>query len=353
MALFIGAIAVYMRLYGNAHIKKALSELAGSPVEFRNIALNLGKGAASFQGFTIASRIGFDKNVFSADTFTVTINKEKLEAEKKIVFDRIYVKGARLTIIRDSRGVLNLAIPPVNTARLEPAVPGFESVAFAAAEPSKNPLYDVLKSVGNIRVEESTVSFEDRFKMAAPYTIWCDKFFADITSKATQAGYLQTTIAVSLRIPQKEGGNGSFNMKTSMAVYPDNTNMELYAETGNIDLRILHPYFARNTPFMFRSGFFSSSTDFRMHGGQVDSLTTMYVRRLSLSINMRDPNAQFLNVSINRLAPYLRSGENIVFDFTVTGDARKPQFSAGPRIKFAMGMVAMEEVAKAIQQFQR
>lgn len=352
MAIIIGAIAIYMRLYGNAHIKKALSELAGTKVEFKSVAINLGKQAASFKGFSIASQIGFDKNIFDADTFTVILNNEKLQDRKEVIFDRVYVKGAKLNIIRDKRGVLNLAPSAVNTARLKEPVFSFGSVAYAAETKSKNILYDILKTVRSIRIEDSTIAFEDHFKMAKPYKVWCNRFFADIGSNDTGAGYLSATITTNLRLPQAQGGDGWLGMKASMAVYPDNTNIELSAETGNIDLRIFLPYFQRNTPFFFKSGLFGSRTDFKMHGGNIDSLTTMYFSNLNLIINTNDPNAQFLNVSINRLAPYLRSGNNIVFDFVMKGDAMKPQFGIGPKVKFAIGMVVMEEVGKAIQQMQ-
>ena len=98
MAVVIGSMAVYMRLYGNAQIKKALSELAGSQVEFKSVTINLNKAAASFRGLTIANQIGFDSNVFNADTFTIAVNREKLEKEKTAVFDSVYAKGAKLTL---------------------------------------------------------------------------------------------------------------------------------------------------------------------------------------------------------------------------------------------------------------
>jgi hypothetical protein len=189
--------------------------------------------------------------------------------------------------------------------------------------------------------------------MAKPYKIWCDKFFTDINSTDPGSGYLATTVTAKLRLPQKQYGDGWAGIKASMAVYPNNTNMELSAETSNIDLRIFMPYFQRNTPFVFNSGRFSSKTDLRAHGGVVDSLTTMYFNNLNLSINRYDPNAQFLQVSINRLAPYLRSGQNLVFDFVMKGNASNPQFGVGPKVKFAIGMVVMEEVGKAIAAMQK
>lgn len=351
-AVSIGSIAVYMRFYGAAHMKKALSELVGAQVEFKSVALNLNKAAASFRGITIANQLGFEKNVFNADTLTVGLNKEKLEKERKAVFDSIFLKGAKLYVIRNPAGVLNISLPNVKTAMLNEPLLSLESVAHAEEAGSKNPFYDLLKNIRNIRIEDSSIAFEDHFKMTKPYTIWCDKISAEIISRETNTGYLATTLVGNLILPQMQGGNGWAGVKASMAVYPDVTNIELTAETRNIDLSIFLPYFQRNTPFYFRSGRFSSRTDFRMHGGSIDSLTTMNIYNMNLKINPYDPNAQFLHVSINRLAPYLMSGNNIVFDFVMKGDIRNPQFGVGPKVKYAIGMVAMEEVAKVIGQIQ-
>ncbi|MBU0605458.1 MAG: DUF748 domain-containing protein [Candidatus Omnitrophica bacterium] len=352
MAVVIGSMAVYMKLYGNAQIKKALSDLAGVQVEFKSVALNLNKAAASFRGFTIANQIGFDNNIFNADTLAIAINREKLEKEKMVVFDSVYVKGAKLYIIRNSAGALNVSLPNINTAMLKEPLFSFENLAYAAESGSKNPFYDLLKNLRNIKVEDSSIVFEDRFKMVKPYKIWCDRLSAEIVSNETAAGYLATTVAMNLILPQSQGGNGWLSMKGSMAVYPDVTNMELTAETGNIELPIFMPYFERNTPFYFRSGRFSSKTDFSMDSGNIDSLTTMYISNMNLRINPYDPKAQFLQVSIKRLAPYLLSGNDSVFDFVIKGNASKPQFGVGPKVKFAIGMVAMEEVVKAVQQIQ-
>ncbi|MBN2453885.1 MAG: DUF748 domain-containing protein [Candidatus Omnitrophica bacterium] len=349
MAVIIGSLAVYMKLYGNAHLKKAFSELAGAHVDFKSVALNMNKIAASFRGFTIADQIGFEGNVFSADTLTIAINKEKLEKEKKLVFDSIYIKGAKLYIIRGADGVLNISLPNIKTAMLDEPFFASGGLAYAAEAGSKNPFYDLFRAVKKIRIDDSSVNFEDRFKMASPYKLWCDKLTAEIVSNDTGAGYVSTTILMNLTVPQSRGGNGWLGIKGNIAVYPETANMELKAETGNIELAIFMPYFQRNTPFYFRSGRFNSKTDFRMHGGIVDSLTTMNIANMNLRINPHDPNAQFLNVSINRLAPYLMSGNSIVFDFVINGPVSRPQLGVGPKVKLAIGMVAMEEVAKAIQ----
>jgi hypothetical protein len=238
-------------------------------------------------------------------------------------------------------------------ARLDEPAFGLESVAHAAEAPAAG-LYELLKNVRSVRIEESSVTFEDNYRMSRPYRIWCDNLYADISARDSGAGYISVGMTVGLRLPQKQGGAGWLGAKGGVAVYPDNMNMEVVIESGNVDLRLFEPYFQMYTPFRFQSGRFSSKTDFRMHGGAVNSLTTMYFNNLALMINAYAPNAQFLNVSINRLAPYLRSGSSLVFDFTMSGDARNPEFGVGPRVKTAISMVVMEEVGKAvIQQMQR
>jgi hypothetical protein len=240
----------------------------------------------------------------------------------------------------------------MKTAALDGSAFWPAAYAYAADAPAANPFYDVLKSLRGIRIEDSTIAFEDHFMMASPYRMWCDRLNAEIVSSES-SGYVSTGIRANCRVPQSRGGDGWIQMRGGMAVYPEITNMEVTAETGNVDLTIFMPYFQRNTPFYFRSGRFNSKTDFKMHGGTVDSLTTMYITGMGLRINPYAPNAQFLQVSINRLAPYLMSGNNIVFDFTMKGNLSRPQFGVGPKVKYAIGMVAMEEVAKAIQTIQK
>lgn len=352
-AVAIGAVALYMNIYGSRHIKAALGEILGAKVGFRSVALDIGKAAASFRGFTVANQIGFDENVFSADTFSVALNREKLEKERKAVFDSVYMKGAKLYIIRNKAGVLNISIPAVRTASARKPPFAFTALAYADEAKPGNPFYNVLKSIRNIKIEDSTIAFEDHFGMSSPYRIWCDAFAAEVVSSDTPSGYVSTSLSMSCRLPQSRGGDGWARARGGIAVYPDRADMEGTAETGNVELSIFMPYFQRNTPFYFRSGRFNSRTDFRMHGGNIDSLTTMNITNMGLRINPYDPNAQFLHVSIDRLAPYLMSGNNIVFDFTVKGSPANPQFGVGPKVKYAIGMVAMEEVAKAIQTIQR
>jgi hypothetical protein len=358
MAVIIGSIAVYMRYYGDAHIKKALTELMGASVKFSSASLNLDKQSVSFKGFSIASQIGFNKDIFQAETVTITLNKDRLEKEKKVVFDRIYIRKATFNVVRNSKGILNLVLPEARTTTglqlsgdLIGSAPAKENPALPSSPP-KSGLYELLKSVKNIRIEDSIINYEDNFKMAKPYKIWFNKVFADLTSADTGSGYISSTLSLDLYVPQRKYGEGGFGIQANMAIYPDKTNMEFVAQTRNIDLMVFQPYFQMSTPFYFRSGKFSSRTDFRMHEGNLDSLTTMYFSNLNLAINPYGENAQFLQVSINRLAPYLRSGENLVFDFVLKGDARNPQFGVGPTVKYAIGMVVMEEIGKAIQQIQ-
>lgn len=349
MAAMIGALALYMRLYGNEHIKQALGELVGARVNFTSTAINLEKQAASFKDFSITTEIGIEKQIFSADTFIIYLDKEMLRNEKAVVIDRVSIKGAKLFIARDERGTFRLILPRIDRPSPDqPLLATDSATAGTSREGQKNALYAILSLVRSIQIEDSTISFEDRFGMREPYTVWCDSFFADLTSRDTGAGYLQAALTAKCRLPQKRYGDGWFGVKASLAAYPDKTNMELTASAGNIDVMVFLPYVSRNTPFNFRSGRFGSKTDFRLHNGIVDSLTTMSFDDVRLTINPYAPNAQFMNVSINRLVPYLTSSGNIIFDFVLKGDARKPEIGVGPRVKYAIGMVVMEEVGKAV-----
>jgi len=128
--------------------------------------------------------------------------------------------------------------------------------------------------------------------------------------------------------------------------------MNTTLDTSNVDLMQFLPYFESYTPFSFREGLFSSHTTFEMHNNMISSPTTMVFHKLSLLVGPGMENAQFFTTSVNKLVPYLTSGSGeIVFDFIINGPVQSPQANLGPRVKQAVGMAAMEELGRMLQQF--
>ena len=92
----------------------------------------------------------------------------------------------------------------------------------------------------------------------------------------------------------------------------------------------------------------------RIENGTVDALTTMTFTNLMLLVNPKKENAQFLETTVNKLVPYLMSGKGeIIFDFVINGPIDNPRVGMGPKVKYAVGMVAVDEFAEIMKQLQK
>jgi len=350
-AIIIGSMVVYMKLYGNAIVEKSLSAMLGSQVKFRSASINLEKGSVNFNGFSIVSEVDLTSEAFNAEKVTVFLNKEKFDKEKRIVLDELYVKKATLTVERKKSGALILGAARARDAG------GHDGIAYAEEAPG-SAFYNFAKGMRKVTIEDSIVNFKDGLVTLyqKPYGIYCDRLNVNIVSQQVPdpAGSIPVTMTVSFRIPTVETGNGTFALAANMAVYPDRTDMEATLDTRQVNLMLFLPYLTRSTPFLFYEGFFNSHTDFRMHQRTIDSLTTIIFQRLRVAIKPGMDNGQFLAASVNQLAKYLTSsGGEVVFDFVIQGPAHKPALGLGPKVKFAIGMVVIEEVAKMMQQIQQ
>ena len=86
----------------------------------------------------------------------------------------------------------------------------------------------------------------------------------------------------------------------------------------------------------------------------IDSPTTTVFHKLKLTIDPGMENAKFLETTANKLVRYLTSGKGeVAFDFVIKGPVDNPQAGLGPKVKFAMGMVVLEELGNIIQQLQK
>ena len=86
----------------------------------------------------------------------------------------------------------------------------------------------------------------------------------------------------------------------------------------------------------------------------LNSLTMMVFHKLKLETDPEKKNTEFLQVAVNKLEPYLTSGNGeIIFDFIIKGPVEKPSVSIGPKVKIAIGMAVMEEVIKQLQRMQK
>jgi hypothetical protein len=280
------------------------------------------------------------------------LNKEKFDTEKKIALDEVYIKRGVLNIERKTDGVLVLASLSPREA-IEPSGGGLAH----AAETSPCALYNLARSLRKVTIEDTTINFKDyHISPNKPFFAYCDRFNLNFTSgqePVPTSGHIPVQFTLSFRIPRCRYGDGSVSMSANMAAYSDRVDVEAALETRYIDLMLFLPYFSRNTPYTFTDGLFSSSTSFRMHNNMIDSLTTVTFHKILLYINPGMENAQFLSASANKIAKYLTSSSGeILFDFVIQGPLSSPAIGLGPKVKFAIGLVVIEEIGKMMQQIQ-
>ncbi len=347
-AILIGGTSIYLAFFGKGTIEKALSDMLGSQVRFEAVSMDLGKGLVHFKGFTVLNKLEFEDNIFKADKFVVSIDKEKYDKDKVFAIQEVVIEKGVLNIERNKKGVFNIA--SLNTEYL----PGEYGVAYAAEIQAVSGLYNFASNFRSIVITDSIVNFKDAYISQTPFTRYCDKFNFQFRTSPPSNGNIQANSSMSFRIPMQSPPHGTVSFKASMSVYPNRVDTEGTLVSKDINLTLFLPYLAKHTPFNFNSGSFSSTTTFRMHNNVIDSPTTVLLHNLRLAVKPGMENSQFMQTAVNRLAPYLQSGQNdLYFDFVIKGPADRPQAGLGPRVKFAIGMVVLEELSNAMQQIQK
>ncbi len=356
IAAIMIAIFLYLKLYGKGIIENKLSSVLGRPIKFESFSLDLNNYSVEFNEFRIPAKAGFkDKDLFRADQLIVMLDKEKFRKERKVIFESITVANALLHIERNKRGALNTAhnLPETRSGGL--SFSDLEANAYAAIpKPNATLLYKFAKGVKKLAIRDSVIEFTDQHIYGVPYTLTCGNFNLTLTS-GEMPDFMSLTGTLAFMIPaSRYTVEGKVLANVSMAVYEHVANMEINVDTQHVDVMQFQPYFEQYTPFYFKEGLFSSTTKLEMHQNVIRSLTTMAFHKLQLLLKPGMQNTQFLNENVNKLVPYLTSGSgDIIFDFTISGSPASPQFGLGPKVKYAITMVAVEEVGKVLQQLQR
>jgi len=349
-AVVIGGIALYMKYYGKDLLQDTLSALVKRKVSFEGITVNPEQYALNFKGFSIPSEVGFgEENIFNAERFSIELNEETFQKEGKVVIERIIIDNGSLNIVRNREGVFNLsylAEPIMQEPGLAYAAPAGGGVAE---------FYNFVKNVKALYIHDSMINFEDYFVREGPFSIRCDGFnvaFVAEPEKERHYGAIPLRCEIAFGVPTRLG-RGRFELVADASVLEHKVDADIIINTRDIDLMQFLPYFNSYTPFSFTEGVFSSDTRFSVMDNDVDSLTTILFHRLGLVIDPGMENARFLEVSVNKLAPYLTSGRgDVVFDFVIRGPIDRPRIGVGPRVKFAMGRVVIEELGNMLREIQ-
>lgn len=354
VVVVVAGVSIYMKFYGNSLIEKQLSQILGTKIKFSGIAPDLKKYSINFTGFSIPSEVGFaSRTVFNADRFVLVLDKEKFEKEKKLVINEAIIEKGTFNIERNKQGIFNISCLPA------PAGPAAGPGVAYADEPAGNapiPFYNFAKSVKRVIVKKSVVNFRDYYISKEPLTVTCANFYTDIRMSPEEEparGAIPVKYEVSFDIP-RSGGTGQFFLRGEAAIHQDRVDTEAFMDTKYIDVMQFLPYFRKATPFYFYEGQFSSTTTIAIHNRTVKSVTTMLFQRLRLEADPQKSNASFLQVSVNKLIPYLTSGKGeVIFDFEINGPLEHPEVSLGPNVKGAIGMVVIDEFGKIFQQLQK
>lgn len=354
MVMVVAGISIYMKFYGNKLIEKQLSQILGTKTKFAGISLDLKKYSINFTGFSIPSEIGFEtRTVFNADRFVLVLDKEKFEKDKKLVINEAIIEKGTFNIERNREGVFNVSRLPKSE---EPAAGPGVAYADETAGDIPIPMYNFAKNVKRIIIKKSTANFRDYYISKEPLAVTCANFYTDIQmspEEEASRGAIPMKYEMSFDIPRR-GAAGQFFLRGEAAIRQDRVDAEAFMDTKYIDVMQFLPYFRKATPFYFYEGEFSSATNIAIHNKAVKSLTTMAFHRLRLEADPEKRNASFLQVSVNKLVPYLMSGKGeVIFDFEINGPLEHPEVSLGPNVKMAIGMVVVDELGKIFQQLQK
>jgi len=354
-AIITASMALYIKFYGKDLLKDVLSNLLKTRVEFENITISPERYTINFKGFRLPDEIDFGGgNVFNAETFSLALNEERFRKDGKVVLDKIIIKKGILNIIRNRKGEFNIS----RYYNIDYETDYNSGIAYADEQSLKGAgkLYDFAKSVKALYIQDSIIVFKDYLVPRGPFSIKCDNFNVTITSKPEddpRYNAIPLKCQIDFEIPT---GNkrGRFALDAEMSVLRKRVDVDMQIQATQIDLMKFLPYFNSYTPFSFSEGVFSSKTDLSVKDNMIDSLTTMVFHKLKLVTDPGKENTRFLETSVNKLAPYLMSNRGeIIFDFVIKGSLAKPRIGLGPRAKFAIGLVVIEELGNLFEQIQK
>ncbi len=347
-ALFAAGVAVLVRTRWKPTVERFLSDTLGVGVRFEGAALNLREYTLTIRGLKILSGAGFDRNTFYGERCTLMLDKDAYDKEERFLVKEVIIEGGELSLERDKKGRWNIERAGLPDAGFGPGT------AYAAGSGSAAPLYTFVKSVKKVSIRGSSIFFKDKYVPGGPFEMTFYDFGLKFDSEEgfeSVYGYIPIKAEADFNIKNSGNRDSAVSMRGRIAAYPDNTAIDMTVVASYVDLMQFLPYFESYTPFSFNSGLFSSTTELSIKGNTIDSYTTMLFHKLNLLIGKGMENSQFLETSVNKLAPYLMSRGEILFDFTVKGPVDNPKADLGPKVKAAMTALFMDGIGNALRQF--
>ena len=345
------AAFLFLKIFGKGILETVLSDMLGTKIKFNSFSMNLVENTFYFGGLSLPAGPNFgNRPVFSAAKFTVILDREALENDRKIVIERIVIENGILYIERNKKGAFNIAYNAADERRPK------GGMAYTDT-PKPGGLYKFASNVRRLSIKNSAVEFKDYYIYEVPFTVSCVNFDLDFDAgkKVTHPSeWIPVRCRAGFAIPgNRYAREGGVFLDASIAIYKFMMDVEITAETDHVDITQFFPYLEKYTPFSVNEGLFSSTTNFRMHNNVINSLTTMIFHRLNLIVEPDKQNAEFLQTTANRLLPYLTAdtGE-IIFDFVMEGPADDPKIDLGPQVRRALGLLTSGTVSRVLQQLQ-
>lgn len=351
--IFLTSFLFCLKLYGKTILENALTNLLDIKIQFNDLQIDIKNYSGQITGINISPKNNPDKPLFYIDRFYMRLDKDSLLQKKDFVVEEIIIDKAIINITRDETNQISiLKIKPIDNLK-KPQ----EIVTVNNSKPTVNKPTDYCEYISKIKkvsFTNSIVTFTDNFVANGPVYVKADEVNLEFNVGPKEELSIPINLNLTLNIPQDYLPAAGVGVSLKGKVYPNNINYDINIETKGFNIIPFNPYFKAYAPFYFVSGVFNSSTQFYNIAQNINALTTMVFEELNLVIKPGMEGNQFLETSINKLAPYLQSGSGgLIFDFVIAGTFSHPQFGIGPQVQTALGLAVMNEVNNFIRYIPR
>lgn len=345
-ALSVWAVILLIKHKAKPTIESFISKSIGANMRFGSVKFDPEKYKVFFTDLEILSDKGPVKTHIFAGSCAFILDKESLLRDKKALIKNFDADKCVLTLERIGKEFFQKA----DAGGYFGGIPSACAVEIPASG-----FYHFVSNVESISIRNSSMIFIDNYLRAKPFKIGLNDFNFSYVSKLKEDKYfggIPVECAVSFRIHDEAGGlRGEVDLAGKISVFIDRFDSSVNINTKNVDLTCIREYIASYTPFSVNAGLFSSNTTVQIERKIVRSMTTIYFHRLGFYIRPGMENAQFLQTTANKLANYLRTGnQDIMIDVIVEGPIDRPQIGLGPNTKWAVERLMTDETNRVIQQ---
>lgn len=369
LAILTG-IAVYVyrqaivQYYGEKFIRDNLPEY----IKIDKIKFDLGNNVFSLSGLKVSNPPGFLAKylLFIEEVKCVYRIKGAIIPEgldvKEISFKRPEISVERLP---DEKMNLVEMDRFVNSFPAKSAPKGLsEEAAKKAPQARVSPagnidinkkLSDFIKLPPYFSIERGRIFFIDGVPYSKPYEIIIDSVEGDVYIGFNDS-YSQI-ISLSFTLQGILNGDRDQKLKWTASLDPKTPRLTMSNrfEVSNLNILTFEPYYEAHSPIIFKRGSFSGDLVFDFYNGDIGSTNTIQLSGISFFVKEGAEKNQFFETSVPDLIRYFTTPSgDVVFDFKIKGDMRKPRFYLGPISKRALTSMALDKISSyAIKQISK